>query len=154
MPPKNADVKFIKNLLSMYEQTKGREVAFVEAARWGALDELVRLHQSGVDVNCRGLDDVTALMAAASAAEVEVVRYLLKHGADVSLRMNRGRAALLAAVGGMMPERRVFKVVQMLLESGADISDIDQDGLTAYSVAKPKYSDKVWGLLQPLSEGS
>lgn len=154
MPPKNADPAFIERLLAEYEQTKGPDVAFVEAARWGALDTMVRLHQDGVNVNCRSDNNGTALMAAAFAGEVEVVRFLLTQGADVSLRTNEGRAALLAAVGGLMPERRVIQIVKMLLEAGANVADTDEGGLTAYAVAKPKYSEKVWGLLEPLSGSS
>ncbi|MCU1328561.1 MAG: hypothetical protein JWN34_3931 [Bryobacterales bacterium] len=98
MPPRNADPATIAKLLATYEEKKGRDVAFIEAARWGALDDVVRLHQAGVNVNCRGSNNETALGTAAFAAQVAVVRFLLTHGADVSRsrRSARGGGGLNA----------------------------------------------------------
>jgi len=146
---KQANLDALHRLILQFEETKGRELAFQEAARWGLLEHVVRLHQAGVDVNCRSPDGGTALMLAAFASKPEIVRYLLQHEADATLRTATGQTALQAAVGGLMPEGGVLKVVRMLLEAGADPSVADEAGPTPYSLAKSKYSEKVWGLLRP-----
>jgi ankyrin repeat protein len=149
MPPKNVDLEFIKGLIADYEKSHGRDVAFVEAAGWGALDEIVRLYDEGIDVNCRTENGGTALMLASVAAEPDVVRFLLDHGADVSLQMqSNGRTALHAAVGGLHAQRKVAQVIEMLLAAGADTSAKDAGGETAYSLAKHNYGERVLSLLR------
>ena len=80
--------------------------------------------------------------------EVEVVRLLVEHGADVNAQDNDGYTALLAAavsgaVSGAMPgavllgpvELVKVEIVRLLVEHGADVNAQDNDGYTALLVA-------------------
>lgn len=56
------------------------------------------LLEHGADVNVKGNDGSTALMLAASAGDSEIVRDLLRQGADVSGRFTEtGKTALMLA---------------------------------------------------------
>ena len=51
----------------------------------GDLEAVRLLVEAGADVDSRGLNDDTALIAAARRAHYDVVLYLLEHGADHKL---------------------------------------------------------------------
>lgn len=67
----------------------------------------------------------TALMDAVSGGKTEIVRELLKHGANVNKRLDSGYTALLYAASKHSPE-----TVAMLLAHGADLQVQTRDGTT------------------------
>jgi ankyrin repeat protein len=69
---------------------------------WASLGNLTmvqRALEEQPDVNVKGLDDYTALHAAAENGHVEVMRFLLERGADVNARLVSGQTPLDFATG-------------------------------------------------------
>ncbi|MFD0862375.1 ankyrin repeat domain-containing protein [Sungkyunkwania multivorans] len=73
----------------------------------------------------------TPLMAATYKGDVEIVRMLLKKGADPNISDPNGTTALIYATMFQNKE-----IVKMLIEADADIYHIDNKGKSAYDYAK------------------
>jgi uncharacterized protein len=127
-------------------------VAMTHAAARGFADIVRRLFDAGVDVNQHYRNNLTALMWAASyeddvgirAAE-NVIDLLLKAGAEVDARDDRGRTALMMAV-----ELDHAEVVDMLIRSGADRNLRDKAGKSAFDFST---SDEVRRVLASVPVG-
>jgi ankyrin repeat protein len=85
----------------------------------------------------------TALMRAAFAADLELVKLLLAHGADPSIISRDGETMVSAAAGlGFIhgyhrgqPEDQRLEVVRLLVELGNDVNQEDDYGITPLMVA-------------------
>lgn len=106
---------FIEAGVNLKEQ--GME-ALVEVARLGHKSLAAFLLHLGVDVNTLGLKE-SPLQAAARMENLEMLEFLLDHGADINAPayLNHGRTALQAALESETPE-----IALLLLDRGADIS--------------------------------
>ncbi|XP_077980646.1 G patch domain and ankyrin repeat-containing protein 1-like [Glandiceps talaboti] len=83
---------------------------FLRHAQCGDLNELVKCHERGCDINGSDIYSWTALMCAAHSGQLEIVRYLLLNGARKELCNNQGQtAADLANIAGHTD------IVEMLL---------------------------------------
>ena len=93
------------------------EQRFVEAARSGDLATLEDLVGQGVNVNASQGDGRTALHLAAERRDVEMVEFLLEHGADVErgTRIGDYRALHVASRMGSSA------IIERLLEAGATV---------------------------------
>ncbi|MBC8104430.1 MAG: ankyrin repeat domain-containing protein [Cytophagales bacterium] len=107
------------------------------AAQNNDLPLLTLLLKQGADINGRGIYDYTALMRAASRANIEAVSLLLKAGADPNLRDTLfGETALHKATGfaGRRTEEpdsltvRRRKTTALLIKGGADPNAADRRG--------------------------
>ncbi|HWN83788.1 MAG TPA: ankyrin repeat domain-containing protein [Vicinamibacterales bacterium] len=85
----------------------------------------------------------TALMRAAFAADLELVKLLLARGADPTIISRDGETMVSAAAGlafihgyhrGRLPEERL-QVVQLFVESGNDVNQADDYGITPLMAA-------------------
>ena len=161
-------------------------VGLAELSHAGALNEAAgrrdavavdQLLQAGADVNARGRNDETPLMAAALAGDTTIAEVLLEHGADVMARNRGGLTPLHAAayagsaevarmllehgaeledrenVAGATPlivaaEENSVEVVELLIETGADVSAVDRDGFSALTQAWAKQHMDVVRLLK------
>jgi ankyrin repeat protein len=82
--------------------------------------------------------DSTPLTLAAFAGETKIMRLLVEHGADPSLRPKNGLTPLLIAAGVnrvraelTVPEDKLLAAVEMAVELGADVNETDPAGNTA-----------------------
>ena len=125
-----------------------------------SLELVKKLVDRGADINIRmtkkvsvGLTAINTIGAtpfflAARTADAELIRYLAKLGADTKLNNRENSTPLMAAAGlgtrspgedaGTDPE--VVEALQALLDLGADINAVDDNGETAMHAAAYKNS--------------
>ena len=91
------------------------------------------LLECGVDINHQNLVGGTALMHASMCSNIPATRCLLEHGADVSYKDSVGDTALtyIAKSGPMNYRSDHPECMQLLLQYGANINDLDNRGRTA-----------------------
>ena len=140
-----------------------------------SLDIVKRLLARGAEVNARlktgqpyrtkvdrGNDTMlttgtTALLRAAKAGDVVVVRLLLENGADANLTTRTGINPVMAAAGlgskeedgtgRLKTEAETIETITLLLQAGADVNALDSNGRTALHGAAQKGFDRVVGFL-------
>jgi len=140
-----------------------------------SLDIVKRLLAHGASVNAqlktgqpyrtkvdRGNDTMlttgtTALLRAAKAGDVVVVRLLLEQGADANLTTRTGINPVMAAAGlgskeedgtgRLKTEAETIAPITLLLQAGADVNAADSNGRTALHGAAQKGYDRVVGFL-------
>lgn len=104
---------------------------FVQDARAGEPAAVQKDLATGVGINAIDTLGQTALIAAASHANIEVVRLLLDHGADATITDEAGWGPLHHAIyAGANPE-----LLQLLLDHGARIDDRNDRGVTPLYLA-------------------
>jgi len=109
-------------LVAAQEKPVVEDRPLIDKARAGDL-EGVRLEVlSGANVNERGIDDGTALHAAADWGHAHIVRALLELGAEPDRRDARRATALSLAA-----RRDHIDIVDILLAGGADPNRVGQD---------------------------
>ena len=84
------------------------------------------------DVTMRGGSQTTPLHAASVKGHLEVASLLLKNGADPDSRDDLGRAALhrVSQGGELVMAQSSLKIVQLLVDSGANVNITDKEGRT------------------------
>ena len=97
---------------------------FFDLCAEGSLEQIVDAINGGADVNARAYGGRTPLMVAASFnPDIEVIKALIKEGADVSARTDEGWSAeggltpLMVASGKCDPE-----AIRALIGAGADVN--------------------------------
>ncbi len=97
------------------------------AARNDCFDKVKWLVENGADVNAISEDrGYSAVMDAVWRKNYDVTRYLIEHGSDLSIISSDGQPILVLAVGN-----ENVRIVQLLLESGADPDIKDSMGMSA-----------------------
>ena len=108
-----------------------------DAILWAtASDDLARvkeLVESGVDMNTKNEEGMTALTLAIGYECIDIAKYLLEKGADVNVKNTYGYTTLMLAVNN-----RYIDIVKYLVEKGADVNAKDIDGMTALTIAVKK----------------
>jgi ankyrin repeat protein len=64
----------------------------------------------------------TPLIRAATNADVEVVKLLLEHGADVNLRLADRQTASMAVLSGRASEKQALELIRILHKAGEDVN--------------------------------
>jgi uncharacterized protein len=73
----------------------------------------------------------TALMLAISEQHYELAKLLIEKKADVNIRNDLGKTALIIAADARFSGPQVLPIINILLENGADLETQDTDGSTA-----------------------
>ena len=115
------------------------------AIRQGDLERVRQLIQDGQDVNRGGSDGVTPLMEAAHYGRDQIVRELIRAGADVNGKDIIKRTALHLASSSWGHS----SVIKTLAEAGANLNVQDEDGVTPLmEAAKWGYANVVVELIR------
>ncbi|MEK7781208.1 MAG: ankyrin repeat domain-containing protein, partial [Verrucomicrobiota bacterium] len=96
----------------------------IESAHTGNAKRVTELLKEGVDANCIHLNGAKPLITATMKGHAEVIRVLIKHGADVNATVTgnmfglkiKGDALTVACENGSL------EIVRLLLQAGADIN--------------------------------
>uniref|UniRef100_A0A8C3NF37 Ribonuclease L n=1 Tax=Geospiza parvula TaxID=87175 RepID=A0A8C3NF37_GEOPR len=147
------NVKVLELLLEcgsdVHEQDINGFTAFMEAAWYGKEEALKFLYNRGAKVNLRREPSqdkaklhkggATALMDACRERHFSAVKILVQEmGADVNIRDNRDRNALIHALkegSGKRKNESPVPIVRFLLEHGVDVKSKDECGKTALILA-------------------
>ncbi|NXO10002.1 RN5A ribonuclease, partial [Oriolus oriolus] len=147
------NVNILKLLLERGSNVNDQDIngftAFMEAAWYGKEEALRFLYSRGAEVNLRRVTSVekarlhkggaTALMDACRERHFSAVKILVQEmGADVNIRDNRGRNALIHALKKGSDKKRyesAVSIVHFLLEHGVDVKSKDECGKTALILA-------------------
>jgi ankyrin repeat protein len=100
------------------------------AARYGDIERLMSLLNSGTDVNTKDRLGWTALMYACENGQEEAVERLLKAGADVNARSLKGWTALIPAA-----RHGYTHIIHVLIRAGIDVNAATGRGWTALKTA-------------------
>ena len=130
-------LRVIESLLAYGADVNGRNT--MEEPRWGGAR--YRRHMTGA----------TAFMLAAKAADVEVMRLLLDHGADPTIGTEDNITPLMAAAGiswasnqDRASDAQVLEAVTLLVEElGADVNAVSDVGETAMHAAAYRGANSV-----------
>ncbi len=105
--------------------------------------------EAGINVNTRDPLGGTALLEAAWVGNLEIVRLLVAHGADVNaVHRESGATALKYAVLTSRPN-----IVQLLLASGADVRLVYRDGQTLLHLAAARSNLPILEMLLKFRDG-
>jgi ankyrin repeat protein len=121
-------------LLACASLTPAAETTLLAAAEAGDHAAALRLvgvkSTNAANVNTPGADGTTAIMYAAANNDLELVRALIKAGADVKLKNQLGTSAITeASIIGATP------IIEALLKAGADPNFRTTDGETPIMAA-------------------
>jgi uncharacterized delta-60 repeat protein len=114
---------------------KPADKLLLRAVTVGNLDHAKNALAIGADPNCVGGDGLTPLIHACKEGNIELVRLLLKSGADVSVRStsSTGSSPLLFAIG-----LRHLAIAEALVEAGADVNQAGRDGQSPLCMASAR----------------
>ncbi len=118
-----------------FASKSGNTPLLVAAQRHGSAPVLRELLAQGADVNASNDEGMNALNAAARVGDLEAVRLLIEHKADINVvptpripGKSRGNALMNAALNGHL------EILEALVEAGADVN-VESDQGTALSWA-------------------
>lgn len=99
--------------------------------------------EAGMDVNCRDAAGTPMICIAARSGRKSMIEWLLSEGADINaVSKDRGYSAVMDAVWKSSPD-----IVKFLIEKGANLNFISNDGQTALIVATGASNPRICELL-------
>jgi uncharacterized protein len=140
-----------------FRRPAGEQTPLLLAARANHEDVMRELVTAGADPKLKAQDGTTLLMAAASSGHVEVVKYAYGLAPEIDAVTDRKSTVMHAAVTGSMlnsTQPEVCKVIQFLVDKGADPDPLDANGRTPIVIANFLPIDKGVELLAMLIERS
>ena len=116
-----------------------KEYPFLYASREGYTDIVKVLINAGVNTKETTKSGGTALISASERGHVEVVKELLEHtDIDVNYKNERGGTALLEAIVLGNGSESHKKVIQMLIDHGADVNMANKENITPLQYAEKR----------------
>jgi ankyrin repeat protein len=101
-----------------------------------------KFHSKGADINARTTNGLTPLLLAASdPRKQDISLLLLELGADVNVRDSDARTPLLVALASGQTNALQHRLIEKLIESGANTRAKDAFGDDAYSLVQ-KYDKR------------
>jgi len=108
------------------QQDRPEVSSFITAAKGGDIATLQARIGAGADINLQNVDGHTALIAAVTARQGEMVKTLIAIGAKLDVTDNNGLSALLwSAFYGYAD------IAEILIDAGAKLNESDIEGGTA-----------------------
>ena len=98
------------------------------------VQDIVEAINSGCNVNLKDKNSETLLMKAVWRNDIDIVAVLIKAGADVNSRDNRGNTALMYTYSNNNKPNNI-EIIALLLKAGADINAKNDFGETALTNA-------------------
>lgn len=128
----HCDVEVVKALVEKgadinIKDEKGR-TALHYAAKWSKPEIIKYLVSKGADINERTVSNATPLMYATSQGSFETVKTIIDLGADINAKDHKDNTALHWAAAGQQPQEEKQKILQLLIDKGADISAVNTYG--------------------------
>ncbi len=142
---------------ALFRRPIGEQTPLLLAAKANHVDVMRALVGAGADPKIKAQDGTTVLMAAASSGHVETVKYAYELDNDIAAVTDRKSTVMHAAVTGSMlnsTQPEVCKVIQFLVDKGADPDPLDANGRTPIVIANFLPIDKGVELLAKLIEKS
>jgi ankyrin repeat protein len=101
------------------------------------------LLSAGCDINKTDFLGAAPVWVAATRADVETIRKLIQHDADVNARDKLGGTALMSAVVSDL--RSAEDAIRVLLEHGADTTPVNKQGLDAAGMVQRELDEGARG---------
>ena len=139
------------------------EYNIAKACATGDIEYVKKCLLDGMNPNATcGNNGWTPLILAIEHRQIEIIKFLLKNGADINFQVNGGWSALHHAVDSEIDgtlqtccgnlEKTPIDLVMLLLENGADVDLKLDDGDTPIDIAKDYKYEKFITLLQKYSK--
>ena len=96
-------------------------------------------------INVQDSEGFTPLHLASGKGHIEIVEFLLNHGADIELEILNGETTLMLAA--RYARYGQYETIKTLLEHGAKVNHKDENGRTALHNAAMYSGEKVMNLL-------
>uniref|UniRef100_A0A8C9YP61 Ankyrin 2 n=1 Tax=Sander lucioperca TaxID=283035 RepID=A0A8C9YP61_SANLU len=121
-------------------------------ARAGNIDKVLEYLKGGVDISTCNQKGNTALHISSLAGQAEVVKILVKRGADINSQSQVKLSLCLADWNGFTPlymaaQENHMDVVRYLLENGGNQSTATEDGFTPLAIALQQGHNQVVSVL-------
>ena len=115
---------------------RGQTALMVACENDGRIGIASLLLERGADVKARDEDDATALRIAIAAGAPVTMAALFAKGTDATDIDSEGRTTLIYAFSEWGASGVGSKTVRLLVEAGADVNAVDDEGRSAISIAK------------------
>lgn len=110
-----------------------------EATEHGSLKDITYFLENGVNINEKDINGRTPLHY---AGQVEIIKYLIEHGADVNAKSNYyGRTPLYYRTQNWERMDNVLELIHCLVENGANVNIKDDEGHTPLQCAIEGYEE-------------
>ena len=134
-----------------FRQNNVAATPFLLAARAGHADVMRALIVAHTDTSLKTQDGTTALIAAASSANLDSVKVAFELGGDINASNQSGQTAVHAAVSHIGPTTAgIDEVVQFLADHGAKLDSKDARGFTPLAICDRRTIDVTGNLIKKL----
>ncbi len=107
------------------------------------IEKIAKMAEKDAILNMQNNNGITALITAAIDGNTEIVKMLIKKGANLNTQDGQGRTALMYAVADGNTE-----IVKMLIKKGAILTMQSKSGNTALSLAKESKCTEITTMLE------